>query len=256
MSKKYYINIEKQERECTKCGEIKDFSEFSKDKSTKGSVCYVCKKCTQKYNKKWFNKNREKQCKLGKIYREKNKEKKAKYSKKYCEENREELRKWQKRFREENREELNKKARGRYKKKENKEKKAKYSKEYKIKNREKINKKYNEKIKVNINFKLSCYLRSRLYSAIKGNYKSGSAVRDLGCSIKELKAHLEEQFVEGMNWNNHGSWHIDHIKPLASFDLTDREELLEAVNYTNLQPLWAADNLSKGSKIEFPDIVN
>ena len=79
--------------------------------------------------------------------------------------------------------------------------------------------------------------------------KSGSAVKDLGCSIKDLKIHLEEQFQEGMNWNNHGSWHIDHRKPLASFDLTKREQLLAAVHFTNLQPLWAKDNLSKGSKV-------
>lgn len=100
-----------------------------------------------------------------------------------------------------------------------------------------------------INFKLTVSLRTRLNSAIRGNYKSGSAVNDLGCSIEELKAHLENRFQEGMSWNNWSKdgWHIDHIRPLASFDLTDKEELKKACHYTNLQPLWAEDNLKKGA---------
>ncbi len=72
-----------------------------------------------------------------------------------------------------------------------------------------------------------------------------------GCSTKELKVHLESQFQEGMTWDNWSlkGWHIDHIKSLASFDLINKEELLKACNYTNLQPLWAFDNLSKGNRI-------
>lgn len=95
---------------------------------------------------------------------------------------------------------------------------------------------------------LSRRLRSRLYNALKGRFKAGSAVQDLGCSIERLKEHLESQFQGGMNWDNHGKWHIDHKKPLASFDLTDRQQFLEACHFTNLQPLWAKKNMSKGSK--------
>ena len=100
-----------------------------------------------------------------------------------------------------------------------------------------------------IQYKISISLRSRLWSALKGNYKNGSAVKDLGCSIDELKIYLESKFTNGMNWDNYGEWHIDHKRPLASFDLTDRQQLLEACHYTNLQPLWAEDNLSKSDKI-------
>jgi len=96
-------------------------------------------------------------------------------------------------------------------------------------------------------YKIKHSLRGRLYTAIKSNYKTGSAVQDLGCSIEELKRRLESQFQKGMTWDNYGEWHIDHIRPLASFDLTKREELLKACNYSNLQPLWAKDNLSKGA---------
>ena len=100
-------------------------------------------------------------------------------------------------------------------------------------------------------YKLACSLRSRINIAIKCGYKSGSAVRDLGCSISELVLHLEAQFRQGMSWENwaRDGWHIDHRKPLASFDLTDREQFEQACHYTNLQPLWAKENLSKGASI-------
>lgn len=93
-------------------------------------------------------------------------------------------------------------------------------------------------------------MRSRLNKAIKGNFKSGSAVRDLGCSVEYLKAYLEGQFEPGMSWKNWSlkGWHIDHIRPLSSFDLTDREQFLQAIHYTNLQPMWAEENLKKGKK--------
>lgn len=97
--------------------------------------------------------------------------------------------------------------------------------------------------------KLRINLRSRLNKAIAGNYKAGSAVSDLGCSIEELKRHLESQFQEGMSWDNYGrkGWHIDHIVPLANFDLTLEADIKIACHHTNLQPLWAKDNISKGA---------
>jgi len=108
--------------------------------------------------------------------------------------------------------------------------------------------KYNKtKKQNNLHFKLACNLRTRLWQVIKGMLKAGSAVRDLGCSIEQLKQHLESQFQEDMSWENYGQWHIDHIKPLAKFDLTDRNQFLEACHYTNLQPLWATDNIKKGA---------
>lgn len=106
-----------------------------------------------------------------------------------------------------------------------------------------------ERYKTDIQYKLSQNLRNRLRAAIKLNYKTGSAIKDLGCSLDSLKGSIESKFKNGMTWGNYGKWHIDHIKPLALFDLTDRKQLLEAVNFNNLQPLWAFDNRSKGSKI-------
>ena len=80
--------------------------------------------------------------------------------------------------------------------------------------------------------------------------KITSHIKELGCSIEELKLYLEKQFQIGMtweNWNNTG-WHIDHIKPLSKFNLTDINQIKEACHYTNLQPLWAKDNILKGNK--------
>lgn len=106
---------------------------------------------------------------------------------------------------------------------------------------------YNNKIKNDPNFKLSKSIRSRIRAAItrKNRVKPASAIEELGCTIEECRKHIESQFQEGMNWDNHGEWHIDHIKPLASFNLENIEEFKEACHYTNLQPLWAEDNLKK-----------
>jgi hypothetical protein len=90
------------------------------------------------------------------------------------------------------------------------------------------------------------FIRNRISRIFKNNSKRGSAVRDLGCTIEELKIHLESQFEPGMTWENYGEWHIDHIILLSAFNLTKREELLVACHVTNLPPLWAKDNLSKG----------
>lgn len=92
-------------------------------------------------------------------------------------------------------------------------------------------------------------MRSRLNQFIK--QKHNKTVDLLGCSVPELKKHLESQFQPGMTWDNYGrtGWHIDHIKPLSSFDLTDLEQLTEACKYTNLQPLWAKDNIQKSNKL-------
>lgn len=104
--------------------------------------------------------------------------------------------------------------------------------------------------KTDINFRLADILRSRLKNVLKGRVKKGSAVSDLGCSIEELKKHLESRFTEGMTWENYGKggWEIDHIIPLSKVDLQDLEELKKVCHYSNLQPLWAGDNRSKGNR--------
>ncbi len=136
--------------------------------------------------------------------------------------------------------------------KDNSEYVAAYARKYQEDNREKLNTHFRAYRKNRYDndpcFRVAECLRARMRSAIKNNHKAGSAVADLGCSIECFKRFLEHQFQEGMTWDNHGEWHIDHVKPLASFDLTDRKQFLEAANWTNHQPLWAEDNLRKGGK--------
>jgi cytidylate kinase len=102
-----------------------------------------------------------------------------------------------------------------------------------------------------INFKLSITLRTRLNAALKNVQKTGSAIKDLGCSIEELKKYLESKWQKGMAWDNYGKdgWHIDHILPISSFDLSNPEELKKACHYSNLQPMWARDNFKKSDTI-------
>jgi hypothetical protein len=117
----------------------------------------------------------------------------------------------------------------------------------------KYNQKYESKrLKIDLNFKIAKNLRSRLSKTIKNNLKFGSAISDLGCSIEEFRQYIQSKFDSKMNWDNYGhkGWHLDHIRPLSSFDLTNLEQFKYACHYTNLQPLWAKDNLVKSNKYE------
>ena len=105
--------------------------------------------------------------------------------------------------------------------------------------------------KTDLEYKLRRRLRSRIWHVLVAGQKSISTMELLGCSIEELKSHLESQFVDGMSWENYGlnGWEIDHIKPCVSFILADPEEQKKCFHYTNLQPLWMADNRKKGGKL-------
>jgi hypothetical protein len=215
------------------------------------------------------------------VWKKANPEKVRASSKRYREANREKVNAWHRLYLEKNREKINARRRiwhkanpekvkaykkatyekhgeayrayGREYHKTNRERLRIYENQYRAANLEKVrleertaqkNRKAND-----IQFKLSAVLRTRLAVAVRQNRKVGSAISDLGCSIFELKIYLEKQFKDGMTWDNYGLWHIDHRKPLAKFDLTNRQQLLEAVHYTNLQPLWAYDNQHKGAKV-------
>lgn len=113
--------------------------------------------------------------------------------------------------------------------------------------------KYQKKrYKENPGLRIHASLRRRLQRSIKGKNISLKIRQFVGCSIEELQEHIEGQFVFGMIWDNYGlyGWHIDHIIPCKEFDLTKESEQAKCFHYTNLQPLWAKDNWSKGSSIE------
>lgn len=186
------------------------------------------------YHKAWYEANRDIVLKKQKKYNDVNKDKRKIYIKKWREKNKDEIKLKTAKYYIENKDVISKRIKT-------------YVENNKDIVRYRRNKYERRKTKDDIQFRIGKNLRRRLRNSLHIKTKSGSAVRDLGCSIDELKSYLESKFQPGMTWDNYGyhGWHIDHIKPLASFDLTDRNQLLNACHYTNLQPLWAKDNLKK-----------
>jgi len=101
-----------------------------------------------------------------------------------------------------------------------------------------------------LSFRLSCNLRSRVRKALKGINKSKHTLELLGCSLEKFKVHLESKFSPGMSWSNYGyyGWHVDHVIPCTQFDLSKTEEQAKCFHYTNMQPLWMKDNISKHNR--------
>ncbi len=209
---------------CINCG--------TKEKKHEGKG--MCEEC---YPKKWYKINLEKVKEKAKKYQEDNREKVNELACKRYKLNPEKYRLKKKEYRKRN--------------PDKNEKGRQFTRIWQKNNRERRNKYIKSKLKKDSNYKVSCYLRNRLNIALKNNQKAGSAVKDLGCSIPEFKIYLEKLFQRGMSWNNYGfyGWHIDHKIPLSKFNLTEKEQLLKACHFTNLQPLWAKDNWEKNNKL-------
>ena len=233
-----------------------------------------CLECNRIWALSYWKRNKEKVALSHKAYVEQNKDKiRSKYREyylknrpalldkaaKYRSEHRQELAEWGKKYREENREKVRERRRLSYIK--NREARVLYYRKYREKNQEVIKKsRHTEEFKEYQNsymrwkrrtdplFRLSSRIRSRVIRSIKaqGFKKTSLTSQILGCDWETLKLHLERQFQEGMSWENIGQWHIDHVHPLAQ--AKTEEELLALCHYSNLQPLWATDNFSKGRK--------
>jgi hypothetical protein len=204
---------------CTNCGEEKRLECFSKCSRSKDGKQYRCKSCNKAYNES---------------NRERIKEQKRKYY-------------------------LDKKGnflkRGRDYYQHNREQRLAYQSEYNQLNRDKI-RAYKRTWKLGRYaadplFAVELRCRRRILHALNGQgFSKKATTKDmLGCTYEELMTHLESQFVEGMSWDNRSEWHIDHIVPLASAE--SEEEILGLCHYTNLQPLWAHENLAKGARLDW-----
>lgn len=213
---------------CSKCDKLKAKECFSRDAKRKDGLQPQCKACFKEYRQSnskilkvkkadYYAKNRARISSQKKEWRLNNLEKIKEYNKVNALEIKKAKQKWA----------LN-----------NKEHLRKVKTKYHL-----------TKYRSDIEYRIKHNLRSNLYNKLK-NSKNSSVTKCLGCSVTQLKAHLEAQFQPGMNWDNYGrdGWHIDHIRPLASFNLKNKEEFKKACHYTNLQPLWAEDNLRKGAK--------
>lgn len=117
--------------------------------------------------------------------------------------------------------------------------------------REYANRWRRNRLKTCLDFRLRAYARDRLRDALAGTKKPDTTFNLIGCSLQEMKAHISSLWTPGMTWENYGyrGWHIDHIIPCASFDFTDPDQIRKCFHFSNLQPLWALDNIRKGAKI-------
>ena len=209
---------------------------------------------THEATRRWKEANPEKAKECAKRTKEKGRERYKEQRLRYLQANREKILEKNRLHRQANLEKYRKKEK-QYEEK-NREKILTKKKAYQIKNRDRLSIEHNQYCKKRRNedplFKLITNIRTTINRAIMRNSQGGRAKALLGCSIEELKKYLESKFQPDMSWENwtQDGWHIDHILPINSFDLTDPEEQKRCFHYTNLQPLWAIDNLKKHATIE------
>ena len=239
---------------CSKCKKEKERKEFSLDRGQKDELQPRCKSCVKAYyeaNKKkiverikaYNEANKEKIAEQKKAYNEANKEKIAAQNKAYHETNKEKIAERKKAYKQSNKEKIA--AQNKAYREDNKEKIAAYRKD----NKEKIAAYHRARHKSDPIYNLSCRCRGRISAAIraKGFKKTTKTAEMLGCDWEFLKSHIESQFKDGMSWENRKEWHIDHIIPLAS--ASSEDDIIRLCHFSNLQPLWAEDNLRKKNRI-------
>lgn len=203
---------------CSKCKVEKKLCDFVKDHKRKSGVRSICMVCESKRVKEFYYLNKSDRVEKQKDYVKKNSSKISNYQKNYREKNKEKL--------------------------------SEYIKQYRILNKKKLNENELRRKVDNPIYKLSHIVRNRIRVYLKsvGKKKKNKTFDMIGCTPRELKEYLESKFTEGMSWKKIGKEiHIDHIIPLSS--ATNNAELLALCHYSNLQPLWAKENLKKRNKI-------
>ena len=207
-----------EKKVCSKCEEEKEVCEFGKRKDSKDGLRRECKTCTKFYHSLWRTQNPTKYSDYSKQFKLKNPETYKLIRKRYKENNREKLESYNYQWRQNNKDYMNK---------------------Y-VKNRRKNDSQ----------FRLISLVRCRLYEFLKLRKitKKNTTEKIIGCNSRFLKLHIEDKFTDGMSWDLVGnSIHIDHIIPLSS--AKNEEEIYKLCHYTNLQPLWAKENLKKSNKL-------
>lgn len=205
-------------RQCKTCLQEKALDDFYKSKE--GAVkSRQCKACTCARTRKYASERKEKYAEYGRNHRKQNPEAAYKASKKWNEANREKRNKIMRNYRA-----------------NNSEYHLAWSRDYLKKRLE------------DPSFRAVDRARTRLKFIMRGRHKHKASRKLLGCSPAQLRAHLESLWLPGMSWDNYGlyGWHIDHKIPCSAFDLTQPAQVEQCFHYTNLQPLWAEDNLRKG----------
>lgn len=203
---------------CSKCKEEKEVCEFGRRKDTKDGYRNECKTCIKVYHNSWRNQNPNKYSEYNQQFKIKNPNSYNLKTKTYREKNKEKIKILNHQWRQNNRDYMN----------------------IYLKNRRKNDPK----------FHLICLVRCRLQEFLKFRKitKRNTTEEIIGCDSEFLKTYIENKFTDGMSWELMGkSIHIDHIIPLSSAN--NEEDVYKLCHYTNLQPLWAEDNLRKSNKI-------
>lgn len=237
--------------ECKYCGRCKVFKPlvfFGNSSQTWDKLRPTCKECLKQinienkdkrteYNKQYWEKTKEHQKEMHKIWVSKNQEHVKGKMKQWLENNKEYKKQTDKEYRI-----------------KNWEKKKEQSREWKRKDYQDL-KTNPERIQEFIEYKIHKNTGRRIRE-ILGQSKSNRCLEYVGCSLEQFKKHIEEQFLEGMSWDNYGedknksrvnAWHIDHKIPCKAFNLSNENEVKACFNYRNLRPLWATDNIIKGA---------
>jgi len=232
--------------ECSKCHSVKEYNQFYKQKNSKNGHSPACKECNNKRVLIWQNNNKEKIRISKRLWRENNPERANALYEKHKEKGMAaDKAKYhndpvyrQKRIN----------AKREYRNDPNNKEKIRISKKKSVKKA----RENNPILKVIAN------LRTRLTFILNGQRRAECSKKLIGCDTETLKAHLESLFKPGMNWQNYGrwyrgqpmKWHIDHIIPCEFFDMSNSEEQKKCYHYTNMQPMWAIDNILKGVSIQ------
>lgn len=228
-------------RVCKKCGNEKDISQFHKCKKLKDGYSYVCAECTHEIDKiyhnkpsykerkkKWGDENRDKVLRNKRKYNKTNKKKEC--DKRYLQNNPEKFLESQNKYKQS----------------------AKYKERYNARKAGRIERD-KERRANEPDYKIKFNLRVRVNKAVKAQGAPRFYRYDeyIGCTPAFLRVYLESMFKDGMSWANNSNkgWHIDHIIPCDSFNFHDPEQQKQCFHYTNLQPLWWYENMSKGAKI-------
>lgn len=202
---------------CTRCKVLKDVAEYHKAASKDDGLDHKCKGCAKEYSLKYYQDKKEAIKQQAKEWRQNNREKKKELDRLYNCNNKESILQWRREWT---------RSTGYYKKQHQ----ATMSDPM-------------------LKFKagVGSLIRGSFKRAANGILKEGKTEELLQCSLDFFVQYIQEKFTEGMTLENYGEWHLDHITPLAT--AITREDVVHLNHYSNFQPLWAKDNLSKGSKI-------
>ncbi len=222
---------------CNKCNIDKDDMCFHKNRKE-------CKSCKSEYDKKYRQSNLEKCKNSVNSYQNRNKEKIREYNIEY-------QKSYRKSYYEENKDVILERTKENYR---NNPQYLQVSKEYQKNNREKVNqykRKYRkERVENDPLFKLIGTVRSLIGFAFRSNgYKKNTKTHQiLSCGFEQFKLYIESQFIDGMTWENHGEWHLDHKTPISW--AKSEEDVIRLSHYTNFKPMWAIENILKGNRYE------